>query len=57
MKHEFKFEIPPDGCISETLQAEISEYENQGRDLKQLARRRRVPIGFIVYLQEKVKKW
>ena len=54
-KHDYKFDIPPDGCISDHLHSQIIAADRQGR-LIALARRRRVPIAFLNYLLKEIIK-
>jgi hypothetical protein len=54
MRPQFSFDIPPDSCVSETLQQEILEHVRQGRSLHLLARRRLVTIAFLNYLRSEI---
>jgi hypothetical protein len=54
MRPQFSFGIPPDGCVSESLQQQILEHERLGISLHLLARRRRVTLAFMNYLRKEV---
>ena len=50
------YDIPPDGEPSEHLIAAIKYYSQSGKPLLYLARMRRVPYGFMIYVKTKYVK-
>lgn len=46
------FELPPHAEPSEALLSNIKRYKAEGKPLKFLARMRRVPAGFIFFLDK-----
>jgi len=53
--NKIEFAIPPDGEISDALLSKIKQYENSRKPLIYLARMRRLPYGFLLYLSKEIK--